>query len=430
MTTGDHERSQASTVAEALNSGCVCRTIDSELLRRRLESDPSLSGMMDSLRRSRPNLFSSTSVYLSASTVEVIQKAVAAIERVARMPQYGLLAMARAPAIARRAFGPLGMLMSYDFHLGPDGPRLIEVNTNAGGALLSAALTSAQQACCEPVERSIAACDRPPTLAARIAEHFVGEWRLQRGTQPLGRLLIVDDEPESQYLAPEFELFRRLFERHGIDAHVADAATLEWREGHLCHQERVVDLVYNRLTDFYFEEPGHAALREAYVAGAVVVTPHPHAHALHADKRNLAVLSDDAVLASWGVSSEDRNLLHCVVPSTQVVSREKADQLWAERRSLFFKPVSGYGAKAVYRGDKLTRRVWAAILEGNYVAQAVVAPSERCVDIDGERSHLKFDVRAYTYDGAVLLLAARLYSGQTTNFRTPGGGFAPVVVVP
>lgn len=27
-------------------------------------------------------------------------------------------------------------------------------------------------------------------------------------------------------------------------------------------------------------------------------------------------------------------------------------------------------------------------------------------------------------------LAARMYAGQTTNFRTPGGGFAPVVVVP
>jgi hypothetical protein len=27
------------------------------------------------------------------------------------------------------------------------------------------------------------------------------------------------------------------------------------------------------------------------------------------------------------------------------------------------------------------------------------------------------------------LTAARLYQGQTTNFRTPGGGFAPVYVV-
>ena len=39
---------------------------------------------------------------------------------------------------------------------------------------------------------------------------------------------------------------------------------------------------------------------------------------------------------------------------------------------------------------------------------------------------MKFDLRAYTYDGAVQWVAARLYRGQTTNFRTPGGGFAPV----
>ncbi len=39
---------------------------------------------------------------------------------------------------------------------------------------------------------------------------------------------------------------------------------------------------------------------------------------------------------------------------------------------------------------------------------------------------MKVDVRNYAYDGTVQLLAARLYQGQTTNFRTPGGGFAPV----
>jgi hypothetical protein len=39
---------------------------------------------------------------------------------------------------------------------------------------------------------------------------------------------------------------------------------------------------------------------------------------------------------------------------------------------------------------------------------------------------LKFDLRNYVYDGEVQWVAARLYQGQTTNFRTPGGGFAPV----
>ena len=36
------------------------------------------------------------------------------------------------------------------------------------------------------------------------------------------------------------------------------------------------------------------------------------------------------------------------------------------------------------------------------------------------------DIRAFVYQGAVQMFVARLYQGQTTNFRTPGGGFAPV----
>ena len=45
----------------------------------------------------------------------------------------------------------------------------------------------------------------------------------------------------------------------------------------------------------------------------------------------------------------------------------------------------------------------------------------------GEDSPLKADIRCYAYRGKPLLYAARLYQGQTTNFRTPGGGFAPVL---
>lgn len=43
---------------------------------------------------------------------------------------------------------------------------------------------------------------------------------------------------------------------------------------------------------------------------------------------------------------------------------------------------------------------------------------------------LKFDLRQYVYQGEVQWTAARLYQGQTTNFRTPGGGFAPVYETP
>jgi len=46
-----------------------------------------------------------------------------------------------------------------------------------------------------------------------------------------------------------------------------------------------------------------------------------------------------------------------------------------------------------------------------------------------EAAVLKSDVRCYVYEGNVLLIAARLYQGQTTNFRTMNGGFAQVRIV-
>ena len=116
------------------------------------------------------------------------------------------------------------------------------------------------------------------------------------------------------------------------------------------------------------------------------------------------------------------------IPRTEPVIMADADALWARRNSLFFKPSSGFGGKAAYRGDKVTRKVWQEILDGDYVAQQLVVPSHRTVVVDGQEQRLKADLRNYTYDGAVQLIAARLYQGQTTNFRTPGGGFAPVFV--
>ena len=49
--------------------------------------------------------------------------------------------------------------------------------------------------------------------------------------------------------------------------------------------------------------------------------------------------------------------------------------------------------------------------------------------LDGEDVVLKFDLRCYAYAGVMQMVAARLWQGQTTNFRTPGGGFTPVAEV-
>jgi hypothetical protein len=74
----------------------------------------------------------------------------------------------------------------------------------------------------------------------------------------------------------------------------------------------------------------------------------------------------------------------------------------------------------------MTRRVFAEVMGGEYVAQELTPPSERFRGIGDAREAFKVDIRNYVYDGKTQLMAARLYQGQTTNFRTAGGGFAPV----
>lgn len=422
------------TLADTMNAACLCRTLSPERLREQLETDPSLHGMASALASSHPHLFSQSAVYLDAAVHATLASAIGAIERVIALPAYQAHTLGHAPGIAGHDHGPAGAMMGYDFHIGASGPRLIEINTNAGGAFLNAALARAHAACCDAMQGLFLASVDLVQLDTVFVDMFRTEWRSQRGEQPLRTVVIVDDAPDTQYLAPEFELARQLFQSQGLHAVVADACDLQYRDGALWHPAlppgMAVDLVYNRLTDFDLSEPSHGALRDAYVAGAAVVTPNPRTHALYAHKANLITLCDDALLASWGVSGADRALLQAVVPHTTPVTAQNADRLWKERRKLFFKPVAGYGGKAAYRGDKLTLRAWGDVVAGDFVAQETVPPSERLVEVDGVPTRLKLDVRAYTYRGQVQLLAARTYTGQTTNMRTPGGGFSPVVVLP
>jgi len=161
-----------------------------------------------------------------------------------------------------------------------------------------------------------------------------------------------------------------------------------------------------------------------------VITPHPAAHARWADKRLLAWLRDETLLRAAGLDEAERaHVLHAI-PPTEIVTREAADSLWRRRKQLFFKPVDGYGSKAAYRGDKLTRATFDHILAHRYVAQAVAPTSMRRVISAGQETDLRVDVRNYCSGETTLLRAARLYRGQTTNFRTPGGGFAPVLTLP
>ncbi len=411
------------SIATALNTDCHCIVVDEALLSAALAKHESQLCVKD-LQQSHPHLFSRTGVFVDATALATMRAVIKAIERVIALPSYRALALSDAPEHAHIASQAAGAFLGYDFHLSDAGPQLIEINTNPGGALLSATLQSAQVACCEEVATTFRVGQTDPTQS--FIAMFRAEYALARGDLPLKRVAIVDHQPATQYLYPEFVLFARLFAAHGISAQICDPADLSIQNGRLTLQGEPLDLVYNRLTDFSLQAPEHAVLAQAWREDLTVITPHPRAHALYADKRRLVTLSDQTALAALGVAPDDVALLLRHVPRTLVVTEALRDELWAQRKGLFFKPQSGYGSKATYRGDKITKGVFESVLQAPYVAQSLVAPSSRSIRIRDEKRELKLDIRNYAYQGEVQLVAARLYQGQTTNFRTEGGGFSPV----
>ena len=372
----------------------------------------------------RPHLFSDAQIALPRADYEQIAGFVRTVSGLVTLPAYQAAVAERQGSLVVPM--PPGVCLAFDFHVGTGAPQLIEINTNAGGSLLVTLL--------ERAWGDDAAADQAD---AALLEMFITEWATWQHGRALQRIAIVDDAPEQQYLYPEFVRWQQLFESHGIQTLICAPDKLRCDDqGRLWHHDCAIDLLYNRLTDFTLTSEACAAVRAAWLcqrAGdttGTLVTPHPQAHALWADKRNLQWLADIETLQGLGLSADQAAELARCVPQTVPVTVADAEHFWTTRKQWFFKPQAGFGSRAAYRGDKLTKRVFEEILQGGYVAQRFAPPPEVSVrDVaSGEMMTLKYDLRVYAYRGFIQLIAARLYQGQTTNFRTLGGGFAPVFV--
>ncbi len=396
-----------------LNGECVdWAGMDSDALQRALQAQG--ADWHGLVRERCPHLFAAAPVFISELQLQQMKQVIAAVEEVVGSPK---------PQAA------LGVFYGYDFHLNEQGAHLIEINSNAGGAFLCALLIDSQRDAMlygeSPVHASTSSARTEVGLEQSFLEMFRNEWRLVQGDVPLKTIAIVDEQPESQYLYPEFLLAQKMFERAGIAAFIVDPSALQARDDGLYCSDRRLDLIYNRLTDFDLRKYPH--LRLAWEQRQVVLTPDPEHYGRYSDKRKLAQLTDGEWLRGAGVSQSSIDGLLRGIPQTRMVRAEDAVQWWEERKQWFFKPASGYGSKGAYRGDKMTKRVFEEVMQSDYVAQRLALPGERKVCLDGAPPQsLKFDVRCYVYGGNIQLIVARLYQGQTTNFRTPGGGFALV----
>ena len=412
---------------DVLNESCHCISLDEEALVRHFDAALLREGGLPQLLVGREHLFAPYPVFADRAQWDAMRAVIAAAHEVMALPAF------QADALAGTAWPDqhtLSAMMAFDFHPEPGGAKLIEINTNAGGAFLAALLAESQRNCCEFVEGVLASPLSGRDAPQRWFEDFLREWTLARDGRPLRRVLIVDDRPEQQFLYPEFLLFRELFRRNGIACASADAAALRFDGDTLSHEGQPVDLVYNRCTDFALQDEAHAALRAAYLQDAVVLTPSPRHHALYADKRRLVQLSDDAYLERIGAGAAARRVLAAHVPKARIVTAEDAEEIWRSRRRYFFKPFAGYASRGAYRGESLTKRVWGEIVaSAQYIAQEYAPPATRRGAPGEDAAPFKFDLRCVSYGTEVRLLSARLYQGQTTNLRTISGGLASVFLL-
>lgn len=396
-----------------LNQECECFPISRDKVDRSVLSLTDYPNMHELLAR-REHYFASTPVFISPQMTANMQEQITAIEHFMKLPAYQNDIFQRS---ALAAFAPAksthGAFMGYDFHITEEGPRLIEINSNAGGAYIVNAI---QKAIGLPHQKT----------EMLIFEMFQREWELSGQQEELSSIAIIDEAPEDQFHYPDMLLAADLFRRQGLSVTIVDAKDLEYRNSAIFAKEKKIDLIYNRLTDFDLSRPEHKTLRQAWLDEAVVLTPDPRHHALYADKQNLTLLTDPKIQNAYGASPDQKRALSRI-PKTIDIDLKNADYLWLRRKDYFFKPRAGYGGRAVYKGAKLTKKTWAHILQGGYVAQEYIRPPVRVVGNNESARQLKYDVRVYSYAGSPLLMAARVYQGQVTNLRTDGGGLAPVL---
>lgn len=400
----------------ALNEDCYCWPVSRGPIVQKI-IDQDAASNMEAMLSQRPHYFARTTIFIDPDILAQIITQIHAIEAVIKRPEYVKAVYSRDKMIkpCPEQANTRGIFMGYDFHITPDGPRLIEINSNAGGAFIV-----------DMIEQTVKREDSG--FAQRIARMFHEEWEMAERKTPLKTIAIIDENPSEQFHFPDMCLSKSLLERQGLQAIITDPKELRLDGEKLYYENTAIDLIYNRLTDFDLSEPQHSLIRRVYREGLTVITPAPHHHALYADKRNLIMLSHPAQLSKLDASTSQINALSSI-PATKAVTPENAQQMWEERRQLFFKPQAGYGSRGAFRGAKLSKKVWSQILEGGYIAQKLIPPPVRAVTVDGEKQTLKFDVRVYSYDGKPLLYAARIYQGQTTNLRTAGGGLTAVIPI-
>jgi len=323
------------------------------------------------------------------------------MQRLAVLPEYASALAPQLPAAARHNPGHASILMGYDFHLTPDGPRLIEINNNAGGLFVGGDWLP------QPEWHEL-----PGSLPERLLAMFVPEWR---------RIAIVDESIERQFLYLEMVAYAELLRASGRQVWLCSPEALAPCADGLCIEGAPIDALYNRHCDFYFEQAAMAHVGAAWFAGRPAITPHPQSYGLLGDKRRMIDWWREGFLETL-LSAEEVALVRSIVPECRLMAEVEREQAWRERERWVFKPGAGFGGKGVALG-RISRQRFEEFDPATTVMQRYVPPSEVAL----ASGRYKFDLRLFMHGERLIAIGGRVWQGQATNFRAAGSGWLPLV---
>ncbi len=368
------------------------------------------------------HLISPLELRLPKSVLANAQSAIEAFYAISRRPAY---AQQLEPIAEISDFAPpyQSLLMAYDFHTTESGEcHLVEINTNASGYLLTTLLE---------MTHSDTRVEDSPQLA-RLQASFAAELAAWGKAGPHIRIAITDEEIAQQKMYVEFLMYKDWLRSCGWNAELVESRDFVAAGPALqnAHGDRI-DLVYNRLTDFYLQSPQHASLRAGYVGGAACVSPSPREYWLLADKQRLIQFTSSDFLQAVGATPEEiASVQRVLIPTFEKSAFASPEAIWLDRRRLFFKPKRSYGGKSVYRGESVSRKVFERLMHEDILIQQFT-PAQKMPTEDPRSvlSNWKFDLRFFVYGNQVQHAVARIYQGQVTNFASPLGGFTRVMFV-
>lgn len=368
------------------------------------------------------HLVSPLEIKLPVTVLKNATAAVEALHSVTRRPEY-IDKLPAVPGVSDVQTGHESALMAYDFHTNEAGECfLVEVNTNASGFLVASLMTMVHSDLTD-IAQFQPLRDLHRSFSEELATSNV------TATSPF--VAITDEDIRNQKMFVEFLMYRDWMRQNGWAAEFIEPKGMQIKSGSLYmieKPEQKINLVYNRLTDFYLENPENSALAEAYRAQTICLTPNPREYWLLADKERLIQFTQDQFLNSVGANSEEQESIRKVlIPTFEIKDFASHDEIWHDRKNLFFKPKRSHGGKSVYRGESVSRKVFERLMAEDILIQRFT-PAQK-MPTDDARSVLnnwKFDLRCFVYRNRIQMCVARIYQGQVTNFSSPLGGFTLV----